>query len=272
MKHILPLALAACILGGPARGDIDELMAGCIDPYPDLRIGGCTRAIESGVWSGGDLAWAYNNRGIAHRLLGNWEKALADMAIAIGLDPENAVNWNTRGHALRLMGRPEEAIRHFDWAVVLDPTHRLAVYNRATAYMMLGRHAEAATDYSVAIRLDPADPWAWNDRGLARHRMGELEAALGDFDAALERRPGLAATLNNRGNTLCRIGNVEAAIADWAAASEADPDFARREQEWLALTGFYEGEMTGTLDPATLAAQRAYAEAGCPDPPETPED
>jgi hypothetical protein len=29
---------------------------------PDLRINGCTAAIQSGKWSGKNLAWAFNNR------------------------------------------------------------------------------------------------------------------------------------------------------------------------------------------------------------------
>lgn len=266
---LLRLMLFAALGLSAARADemppgADGLMAECIDPFPDMRIAGCTAAIESGIWEGGDAAWAYNNRAIAYRTLGDWDNALRDFSIAIGLDPENPINWNNRGHALRVMGRAEEALVHFDWAIELDPNYRLAFYNRATAYAVLERYPEAIADYSEAIRLQPEDPWAWNDRGLARHRSGDFEAALSDFDAALERAPGLRAALNNRANTYCRLGRAEEAVAGWAEAMRDDADFATREQGWLARQGFYSGPSTGEFDAATAAAQRAYAEAGCP--------
>lgn len=267
-----PLLLAAILLATPATAQddvqlpatLDDLMADCIEPYADLRIAGCTRAIESGVWQGADAAWAYNNRAVAWRHLGEWQKALDDFSIAIGLDPENPINWNNRGHALRLMGRAEESLVHFEWAIELDPTYRLAWLNRAAAYAALGRDAEAVADYSEAIRLDAAFFWPFNDRGLAHHRLGAFDAALDDFAAALAIRPGDPAALNNRANTLCRLGRAEEALAGWAAAMAADPGFAAREQDWLRRQGFYSGPETGAFDAATAEAQRAYAAAGCP--------
>ncbi len=261
LKYLLPLLLLAPL---QARGDADDIMAGCIDPFPDIRVVGCTAAIDSGIWEGGDLAWAYNNRAIAYRLMGQWEDALEDFSIAIGLDPENPINWNNRGHAHRVMGAPEKAIVDFDWAIALDPDYRLAHYNRATALAVMGDLVGAVASYSEAIRLAPEDPWGWNDRGLARHRMGDLDAALKDFDAALERAPERVIILNNRANTLCKLGEVDAAIDGWAEAMLHDPAFAAREQEWLTEQGFYDGPLSGAFDTATAAAQRRYAEAGCP--------
>ena len=44
----------------------------------DQQINGCAAAIESGGWSGKNLAWAFNNRGYPYLLKGDLDHAIAD--------------------------------------------------------------------------------------------------------------------------------------------------------------------------------------------------
>ena len=52
---------------------------------------------------------AYNNRGIAYRQQGEFEKAIADLTKAIELDPVVAAPYNNRGFAFEKLGNKENA-------------------------------------------------------------------------------------------------------------------------------------------------------------------
>ena len=55
-------------------GGADE----CVKGTGDEKIAACTRSINSGLWKGPNLAWAYTNRGIAYRAKGEPDRAIAD--------------------------------------------------------------------------------------------------------------------------------------------------------------------------------------------------
>ncbi|MEO1223351.1 MAG: hypothetical protein AAFX92_03915 [Pseudomonadota bacterium] len=106
MRWFLVALLAVTLLGGAsharedhaARQPFDEgayyLPASILctlGDNPDLVILICTRLIESGRYSGSDLAAFYNSRGLAYWELEEWDLANADFAEASRLFP--AGNW-----------------------------------------------------------------------------------------------------------------------------------------------------------------------------------
>src|ERR1700761_9583648 len=50
----------------------------CTHGSGDDRIAACTRAINSGRWTGSGLAWAYLNRGKAYRDKADYDRAIQD--------------------------------------------------------------------------------------------------------------------------------------------------------------------------------------------------
>ena len=58
-------------------------------------------AIQSGRWSGKDLAWAFNNRCRAYNDNNETDRAIADCTDAIRLDPNYAGAYDNRGIAYR---------------------------------------------------------------------------------------------------------------------------------------------------------------------------
>src|ERR1700686_1154372 len=88
---VLLLGVAALfVIAGPAlvlpaiAGDADV----CVKGTGDEKIAGCTRSINSGLWKGPNLAWAYTNRGIAYRAKGEPDRAIEDYDKAIWLNPK----------------------------------------------------------------------------------------------------------------------------------------------------------------------------------------
>ena len=74
---------------------------------PDESISGCTAAVQSGRWSGQDLAAVFLNRGKALSNKGDLDRAIADFNEAIRLNPNDAtfanVNSNHAGGVNCLM-------------------------------------------------------------------------------------------------------------------------------------------------------------------------
>jgi len=85
-------AAAGLFIAAPAGVQTQQEVSWCNDATPDLdlQIKGCTSLIESGQWSGKYLAFAYNNRGNAYKVKGDFDRAIADYLEAIRLDPKYA--------------------------------------------------------------------------------------------------------------------------------------------------------------------------------------
>src|SRR5580698_9720267 len=115
----------------------------------DLQIAACTAVIQSGR-SGKDFAQAYNNRAIAYRRSGNYDRAIADYNEAIKLEPKNTA----------------------------------AYYNRGIAYQSKGDLDRTISDYNQAVALDPKYTSAYNNLGNAYQAKGDIERAIASYDAA----------------------------------------------------------------------------------------
>ena len=92
------IAAAVLVLGAipaPARADLDQDKQRCVSaPNPDIRIGGCTRLIQSGRFSNTNLAIAFTNRGNAYERKGQYDRAIRDYTEAIRLKPGYAIAFN----------------------------------------------------------------------------------------------------------------------------------------------------------------------------------
>src|ERR1700730_18115359 len=65
---------------------------------------------------------AYNDRGAAYRLKGEFDRAIADHGQAIELDPKSAASYYRRGFAYYLTGMLPRALADLTQANSLDPT------------------------------------------------------------------------------------------------------------------------------------------------------
>ena len=81
---------------------------------PVKRAEACGALINSGKLKGADIAWAFSNRCIARKALGEQDKALDDCNKAIDLDGKDAVAFQARGLILLDKGDNDRALADFD--------------------------------------------------------------------------------------------------------------------------------------------------------------
>ena len=153
------MAVTGC--GGPAAAQQSQDVTACVNKEkasPDIQIGGCTAAIQSGQWKSEGLAWAFNNRGDAYYKKGQYDRAIQDYDQAIKLNPSNAIAFSARGVAYGNKGQYDCAIQDHDQAIKLNPNYADAFYNRGVAYAKKNDLQRALADFKKFSELAPSDP------------------------------------------------------------------------------------------------------------------
>ena len=155
----------------------------------DEAIAACTRSINSGRYSGRQLAALFANRCAELTNMQESDKAIEDCSQAIQLNPNGADAFSNRGGAYRAKGQYDRAIEDLNQAIRLNPNLADAFYNRGIAYRRKGQYDRAIDDYSQAIRLNPNYAAAFYNRGLSWERKNDLQRALVDFKKFSELAP-----------------------------------------------------------------------------------
>jgi tetratricopeptide (TPR) repeat protein len=184
-------------------------------------IDDCNRALEEDP----ALPGAYYNRGLAERMIGDFDDALwsfnealklqpvfgearfrrgivwfyldeFDVALADFLEVANsgqdprAFFW--AGFVQALRGEHSDAVRSYSEALRLNPNHTLAYNNRGLSYLHLERYDRALNDLNEVIRRDRQNAEAYLYRGAAEQRLEMPDRAERSFKAALRYDPELA--------------------------------------------------------------------------------
>jgi eukaryotic-like serine/threonine-protein kinase len=130
-------------------------------------------------------ASGYRARALVRRAAGDRRGALADVAWALALEPDEPRLLELRGRLALEAGDPRGALADFDRAILRGAEGALRG-PRATALMALGRDEAAVADWSRALEFDPADPAAYLGRARAFLRLGLAHPALADLERAAD--------------------------------------------------------------------------------------
>jgi tetratricopeptide (TPR) repeat protein len=183
------------------------------------------------------------NRGVAWNDKREYDRALADYAEAIRLDPDLAPAYLGRGWARQMKGQYDEAITDYTEAIRLDPRYTLAFSNRGVAWAAKREYDRALTDHAEAIRLDPEFAWPYNNRAWiwatcpdAKYRDGTraIESATRACELTHWKRSQLIGTL---AAAYAETGDFDAAVK-WqskANALSSDTEAKRIGQDRLEL-------------------------------------
>jgi tetratricopeptide (TPR) repeat protein len=150
----------------------------------DIVISGCSAVIEARQEGSRRLAMAFNNRGVAHRLKGEYDRALEDFREAILLDPNFANAYHNRGVIYGLKGDYDRAIRDYAEAISLNKRFSAAFYSRAIAHLEKGDLDRSLDDFATVLRLDAKNSLALYGRGVVRLKNGNAETGTADIAAA----------------------------------------------------------------------------------------
>jgi len=156
---------------------------------PDLAIQHCTRAIDSGKFSGELLARLHYNRAVELSGKGQYDRAITDCDVAIGLNPKFSDAYYVRGNGWSSKGDSDRAITDFDSALRLDPKNKSALGSRAFEWMIKGDYPRAIADHDAVIQLDPKSSMSYNGRGRARLYTGDYARAIPDLQEAMRLEP-----------------------------------------------------------------------------------
>lgn len=180
MKRPLVFALVLALSGTVAWADRNSDCAQNKDL--DRQISGWTQIIERGKQeSQKNRAQAFTNRGKAHYLKGEFDRAIADLTSAITLNPKEAIAYYNRGNAYADMLQVDRAIADYTQAIALNPSDAGTYTNRGRAYSAKGEVDRAIADFDKAITLNPKEVLAYSNRSLAytmKRKAAEVEADL----------------------------------------------------------------------------------------------
>jgi tetratricopeptide (TPR) repeat protein len=196
---VVVAAVGACG-GAAAEEDV------CAYGSGDAAIADCTRAIQSGRFTGHALALKFSNRGVEWRIKGDYERAISDYDDAIRLDPKYADAWYNRCIAYNRTQKYDLALPDCNQAIALGPT---ANSLNATGQEKLSND-RSKSDY-------------YTQRGVAYHGRNEIDRAIADYSEALRLHPKNVVALNNRARAYDDKGDGARAKADRDAAKRLAP-------------------------------------------------
>jgi tetratricopeptide (TPR) repeat protein len=236
-ERLLPLS---------GRAQVHQAVAALASLHQD--VGRATAASDRRVR--GDL-----NDAMAHRDLaglyakdGHQDAALAELAIAAWLDPDDQLTLVVFGHSLMAGGRDADAVAALERAVLLQPDLREARYGLAQALMRIGRRddarqhlaeferqrAEAGARERRALDVD-----ALKEEAARRSAAGQHVQAAGIWRKVIAIEPGTARNYLVLADTLVKAGAFEESLLYLVKAAELDgvADVHRRLADVLARLG-----------------------------------
>ena len=133
-----------------------DLWDGCSGADLDARIVSCSQLITRGNREAkSHQITAYINRASGYQGKGEYDRALADLDKALGLDPKSAPALTARASIYLANGELDRAIADYDTAIQIDPGNGNAFLGRANAHR--GKHdlERAKQDLEAVLRVRP---------------------------------------------------------------------------------------------------------------------
>jgi adenylate cyclase len=198
-----------------------------------------------------DLAFSWSDspdRSVAEltRTVGEWA----------GLDEKDPLGQMALGMAYRVNGQRDKAIAAFELAIRSNPSSALAHFYLGSTLAMAGRSDEAIATLEQGMRLSPRDPMLWAfliGMAHAHFAAGRYRDAADWSRRSLQARPGWPPSARVLATSLAHLGRVDEARAAFEEAlrvqpefdasisglfASADPDFVERFRDGLRKAGW----------------------------------
>jgi tetratricopeptide (TPR) repeat protein len=157
---------------------------------------------------------------------GEPDRALQDVAAALGRDPRFLPALVERSVALEIQGDLDEAVAAATQALAIDPRQPQLYVARGALRLAQGEVVKSLEDCTAALRIDPRHVPALSARGHAQLAQQEWSAAIADFDAALAREATYVPALAGRAEARVEQGEFRRALADYAEVLRLEPENA----------------------------------------------
>jgi tetratricopeptide (TPR) repeat protein len=170
-------------------------------------------------------------RGVSHRKVKDYEKAIADLTEVMGLKAQWIDSYRNRAKAYHAIGRYDEALADMQKVRELSqPLQSVAaeeLYEKAMARLKKEEYEQAIALFSDGLLQRPAEPAKfYANRGRAYKQTGNYKLAVADLDDALAIAPNDAQLFFTRAQAYGAMGEHERAVADFTRVIQLDPDHA----------------------------------------------
>lgn len=190
---------------------------------------------------------------------GHGAEALAELAAAAEIEPDDATLWFAMGFcherqaqpkeavscyrkALEVNGefrdaherlaaialhddRIEDAVGHYEHLTRADPGNIDFLLLLANLHLRAGHPEKAAETYENAIVLEPDNWQAHHEKVAALEKAGQLHEAIRQLHEVARREPGFADTELKLGDLYAKVGNAEASLKHYKRALDIHPDY-----------------------------------------------
>jgi protein O-mannosyl-transferase len=160
------------------------------------------RSIE--LNAGDDMA--YVNRGKSKFDLNDIHGAVADLQLALIVNPLSYDANVGMGEAMYIMGKAEESLKFYQQALKIKQYAPNIYYNIAIIMSGQRKYQEAVENYRKAIALKPDYAKAYNNLGKILLAMGNINAAIFHFQQAIKFEPDYSLARSNLHDTLKMTG------------------------------------------------------------------
>ncbi|WP_417736630.1 tetratricopeptide repeat protein [Rosistilla oblonga] len=165
------------------------------------------------------------NRAAVYMTLQKFPDAIADYDEVIQRKPDLASAYQQRAVAHKLSGNLEKAVADFDKAIELSPKNVSALMSRGFVHFQQSDHKRAVEDFAAVIEIEPRAAAAYNNRGFNLQKLGKTTEALADYNKAIELAPDYALAYQNKAWLLItandpQLGNASVAIQAATKAGE----------------------------------------------------
>ena len=200
----------------------------------ELALKDCDKAIKAHSRWGN----TFNNRGLVHLELENFENAISDFKRAMKLSPAmvSATNYGNLAYAYESLGNYQGAIENYSRAIEIRPNVGYIFHGRGWVNMELENFEEALDDYKKAIKfyskaeLRDMDANFWNNFGWIKENLKDYKGALNEYNTAIKKNPDDSLYYANRANVRFELGDEEGACSDYKKSSELGD---KGNTEWL---------------------------------------
>lgn len=124
---------------------------------------------------------------------GDFKQALADMDMAIKLQPQYAGFFINRAFLRYKTDDYFGAMADYDYALSLEPLNTMALYNRALLRAEVHDTNNAIRDLNQVLKLNKNDYRALFNRAILYREIGEIDDAIADLDRLLAAFPDFSA-------------------------------------------------------------------------------
>ena len=171
-----------------------------------------------------DASTAHQNYAYAMYRNRRFEDAIAEVNIAIQLNPKNAKAHYGLGATYDLLHRTNEAIEKYREAVRLDPGNADMHYYLARAYAKKGQVNLAISEFQKTLAIDKQHFGAHLEIGLVYQNTGDINQAIVHFAKAVSLNPYSADAYYNLGFSHMKQGMIDMAINEYQKAIQIKPD------------------------------------------------